>query len=310
MRDQPTIFEFIEEAPPIPAVLTTTRTTESRHQFHLLVRSLKRRLDVPAVPLVHENQRGLRDRAKATIEEPSVFTTDRRPHLRLFALEGFPKAWVEALRPPVRTHVVAETEEGRLRPTPYSLKRRRDALKVLTGLLEHELGIKENQTLSLRALLKLEWAGLSRFEEYESLLRKTYLMGWDEERAGQELNAQGRTNLLVATKRSDIKSIVALIERRGHQGTYHTLLSSIADLLYYRALKQLGFDEDRAQREMGITDSKREELEEASRTLSEAELHQMAERVVALDPLINRLGPLGIELILLNAPIRTRRGGA
>jgi hypothetical protein len=305
--EQPTVFEFIEEAPPIPQVLTITRTTESRHQFRLLTRALRRRLDTHSIHLTLEKQRGALERAKATIEEPSIFNLGWSAGPRLFDLEGFPKAWVEALHPPTRTHVVAETEEGRLRPTPYSLKRRRDALKVLTTLLEHELGIKADRALSLRALLKLDWAGLSRFEEYESLLRKAYLMGWDEERVGKELQAQSRTNLLVAIKRSDLKSIVALTARRGAQAAYQLLLSSLADLIYHRALKQLGFDEDRTQREMGITDWKREELEEANRTLTADDIHQMASRVVKLDQLVQRRGTLGLDVLLLNAPIRAHK---
>lgn len=306
MKEQQSVFEFIEDAPPVPKVLTVTRTTESRHQFHLLVRALKRRLGAQATYLQFEKQRGALDRAKASIEEPSLFNLSRRG-VTLFALEGFPKAWVEALRPPTGANVVAETEEGRLRTTPYSPKRRRDALKVLTTLLEHELGVRPGHAPSLRALLRLDWAGLPRFEDYEALLRKAYLMGWTEERIGEELSAQSRTNLLVATKRSDLKSIVGMIERRGPQATINALIASTADLIYYRALRQLGFDEDRTQREMGIPDWKRAELEETSRTLTGEELHQMATRLTTLDPHLNRLGRLGAEILLLNAPIRTRK---
>jgi hypothetical protein len=305
MKDQPSVFEFIETNPAIPSVLTVTRTTESRHQFRLLVRALRRRLDASPIQITFEQRRGVLDRTKASIEEPSIFNLELgKSRARLFALEGFPKTWVEGLRPPDRVHVVAETEEGQLRTTPYSLRRRRDALKALTTLLEHELPA---QTYSLRALLKLEWAGLTRFEEYESLLRKAYLMNWDEGRLGEELNAQGRTNLLVALKRSDLRSVLGLIERRGYQSVHQQLLSGLADLIYYRALKQLGFDEDRAQREMGISDWRKEELEEANKTLADEDIRRMARRVVELDQVVLRLGALGLELTLLNAPIRTRK---
>jgi len=310
-----TVLNYIEHmSGKVPQVITVERTTDSKYQFDLLVRAVRKRLRAKPTYIALEKQRGFMDRIKALLEEHNLFQSSEHPD-QLYALEGFAGNWVSKLSPPPRTYVVAEVDGGELKAESFgrAYGKRRDILKVLSMLLETDRELSRGKyspqtvDLSLRELVKLDWSNLSRFEEFEPYLRKAQIMGWSEERLGEELGSSDRGNLLTLIKRSDFKPVYDMLEKRGHLSIYSQLVQGLGELIHYRSLRLMGFDEIRTWKEMDLRDWRGQDLEEASKMLTSEDLRLMAERIVGMDGLVQRLGTLGLQLLILNAPIRVKK---
>lgn len=301
MTEQKTVLNHIEHLGQPEQLTTVKRTTESRYQFRLLVQAIAKRLKVQPRNITFEKQKGFLERIKGTIEEHSIFhSVMGSSPMHLYALEGFPSSWVETICPPPKSYVVAETDEGVLVADNYHHRKKRDILKVLMMQLEMT-------GVTLGGLKKLDWSGMSRYEDYEPLLRKAKLMGWDEDRIGKELEGADYGNILVLTKRSDWAKIGSILEQRGPMYLYNATVAGVTELAYYRSLRMMGLEPDRVSKQMEIRERKLEELEEAAKVITTADLQQMAERVIELEPMVLRMGAVGVQLMLMNAPIRVAR---
>jgi hypothetical protein len=304
VKEETTVLDYLEEAKgKPPPILTVERSAQSTYPFHLLVRHTTHRLGLKPQFIQHERQKNFEDQIRGAIEEHSLFNhyAGHYGAKSLFVLEGFPPTFATSLNPPEGTYVVAETTGGWLKAEPFTQSKKRDILKILLQLLKLDL--------SLRGLLKLDWSGLRAYEEFEPILRKARLMQWDEERIGEELKGSERGNLLAQLKRADHRPIAETIDRAGTTWTHNRLLQATADLIHYRSLRAMGFDEARSAKEVGADSwSKRaRDLEEAAKMYTAEDLQLMAERIVRMDRLVTTSKGLGLQLLILNAPVRVRR---
>jgi len=311
-----TVFNYIEHlTSKIPQILTVERTSDSKYQFMLLVQALKKRLRVKPVFIAFEAKKNYVERVKGLLEEYSLFR-EMSPTDQLFVLEGFAGSFVSKLDLPPGIYVVAEVDDGLLKTESFgrAYGKRRDALKALSVIVDTPrmmtagaLPAKVSLNYSLRELVKLDWSGVAKFEEFEPILRKAQVMGWTEEEIGKGLETADRGNLLTLIKRSDLKPVFDMIERRGYQQIYNQLIQNLAEIIHYRSLRLMGLDEARVKREMDLRDWRANELEEVAKMITAEDLKLMAERVVKLDPLVQRLGDVGLQLLILNSPIRVKR---
>ena len=293
-KEQVTVLNHLEHlGHKVPPLMTVERTTTSKYLFYLAVRGYGQELNRKPTFLQWSRQdQGL---LIGTIEEHSIFDQDR-----LLVLEGWPKSTVDALHPPKGDHILAETDKGELKTEPYHPRLRRDILKVLQG----QLGMKN---LSLRALLKNDWSSMRGYEDYESLLRKAKIMGWDEERIGKELAGTEREPMLVLMKRGRLKQLHEQTKDETPQITMRRLTEALADTIHYRILRRMGLEEQRAARELGAGWKRGQDLETTVKALTPEDTLTMTDRLIKWDPLIQRRPDLGRDLTMFGNPIGVRR---
>jgi hypothetical protein len=310
-----TVFDYIEHlTAKVPQILTVERTTESKYQFLLLVQAVKKKLRVKPTFITFEARKNFSERVKGMLEEYSLFR-EMTPTDQLYVLEGFAGSFVARLDLPPGIYVIAEVDDGQLKTEGFgrAYNKRRDILKALTITVDTPRILapgstgKFNLSYSLRELVKLDWSGVSRFEDFEPVLRKAQVMGWTEEEIGKSLETSDRGNLLTLIKRSDLKPVFDMIEKRGYLQIYSQLIQNLAEVIHYRSLRLMGLDEARVKREMDLRDWRANELEEVAKMITAEDLRLMAERVVKLDPLVQKLGPIGLQILILNSPIRVKR---
>lgn len=309
--------------PPVrPAnILTVERTTKSKYVFSLLVRAVTKKTNIRPRYFQWEKQKGFEDGVKGLIEEHSLFGTDH-----LYVLEGFSLSFVEKLAPPPGTYIVAETTGGDLKVEPYTSRKKRDILRVLLTLMgpweceaptaetdefdgtKDQHRIKwESRKVQLSKLLKLDWTSIRDYEEFEAILNKAKLMNWREKQIGDELMSYDYGNLLTLIKRSDFKKVFDMMRRNGANWLYNRLVGNLGELIHYRSLRLMGYDEDRAAKELDVGYRRKQELEEATKMLTGDDIKKMAQRIVDLDLLLLGQKELGLQLLLLNAPIRIKK---
>lgn len=293
--EQTTVLEYIERMTGKPEqILTVERTSKSKYLFYLLIRAVGKRLRPSPRFFLYEKQKGYAEGVKGLIEEHSLFGNEH-----FYVLEGFSQAFVDGLNPPPGTYIVAETDGGTLKVENYNLKKRRDILKVLLLLM--------NMDLSLRELIKLDWSFAREYEEYEPILTKAKLMRWDVDRIAEELKEFEQGNILTLIKRSDFKPVFDMMRRNGATWMHNRIIQHLGELIHYRSLRLMGFEEERAAKEIDVGYRRRAELEDAMKMLTGDDIKKMVERVVNLDYLLMGQKELGLQLLLLNAPIRIKK---
>lgn len=339
MNEDRSILTAIENLPArkdFPQVMTVERTEGSKYQFYLLARAARKKLGIkrPTYFTMEKTGSGsTAPRVKAFLEEHGLSALkDLESPDQLFVLEGFTGSWVKSLSLPKGTYVVAETDGGLLEAEPYSryYMKRRNILKVLLGLLEPwectaptaETEIHDTGKLSDRKLVKWErrkiqlskllnkemaWSGLDSFEEFEPVLLKAKAMGWREKRIGKELSKFERGHTLMTLKRSDLPPLLDLLDRRGELITYSTLIRDLNDTAHFKQLRIMGIEEGRIQNEMDIPPWRVEELADATKMLTFDELKTESDQVIGYDLVVTKLGPLGVQLLLLNSSLRVKK---
>jgi len=301
---QETVPEFLERNPnPLPNLMTVERTKTSSYQFYLLVRHYRKRVDANIHFFTYT--KGEFGAVRSLIEEHSVFGGRD-----MYVLEGFGSKFIDSLAPPQNTTVLAETDGGLLKAEPYGYKGKRPILKVLYKQLglNYYKDEEGRSILTQRGLISLDWSSLRSYELYEPLLRKAKILTWSNEDVGKELFKSGRGNLLTLIKRGQFKDLFEMAEKYGYSWTYNHVVELLSELIHYRALRVMGYDEGKCARELGANERSRraQELEEANRMLTLSDLGDLTDRVLDLDSLIMRNPKLGFSLFVLNAPIRVR----
>jgi len=242
---------------------------------------------------------------RGLIEEHSIFGGRD-----MYVLEGFGSKFVDSLGLPAKSVVLAETDGGQLKTTQYNYAGKRAILKVLYK----QLGLNYYKTedgrakLTVRGLIKLDWTCLRGYELYEPLLRKAKILEWGNAEVEAELFKTGSANLLTLIKRGQFKNVFAMAEKYGYSWTFNHVVELLSELIHYRALRVMGYDEAKCARELGAEVGYRraKELEEANQMLTSDDLGQLTDRVLELDSLATRNPKLGFSLFVLNAPIRVR----
>ena len=301
---QETVSEFLERNPhPLPNLMTVERTKTSSYQFYFLVRHYRKRVDANIHFFTYA--KGELGTVRGSIEEHSIFGGRD-----LYVLEGFGSKFVDSLVLPSSNIVLAETDGGQLKSVPYSYSGKRAILKTLykqLGLNYHK-DEEGKSILTQRGLIKLDWTSLRNYEQYEPLLRKAKIMAWSNKDVEAELFHANQANSLTLIKRGQFKDLFAMAEKYGYSWTYNHVVEVLSELIHYRALRVMGYDEAKCAKELGAEARSRRarELEEANQMLTTADLGEMAERVVDLDYLVTKNPKLGFSLFVLNAPIRVR----
>lgn len=297
------VLHYIEHLTKVPPVITLKRTTRSKYQFHLLVRAVAKKLGLKPRFTDYEGQKAYQDTVKASIEEHNLFESRH-----LHVLEGFSLNFVSRLSPPPGSYIVAETDDGELETELYRIGRKRDILKVLMMILGMELRVEPSPELSLRALNNLDWSFAKDFEDYEPILLKGWVMKWTPDQIKEkELIELDQGNLLTLIKRSDFGPLFDMASKFGEKWVSNRITDQLAQLIYYRSLRQMMYDEKRAAEAVGVGKWRAEEIEAASKMLTQQDVHQMAQRLVSLDFLTMTKPGIGLQLLVLNAPIRVKR---
>lgn len=291
MLKKGTVLDWLETAPSsLPAVLTVDRMTESKYLFYLIVRYFRKVLQKS--PRFVGYSRVTMSAVKGQLEEHSVFGDPG-----LFVLEGFAEEFVQSLSLPKGVCVIAETDGGELKAPPYSYRLRRDIIKVLI----QQLRIRH---LSLRPLIQLDWTSCRDYGDYEIVLRLARLMEWNEEQIDSYLVRSSSGPVFSLTKRGQFKDIFSMVDKYGASWMLSHIQEVLCQTAHLKALKLLGYDEERAGRDLEVGIYRMRELEETARVLSREDLEQMAQRLVGLDKLMQLNKELGLSLYLLNSPIR------
>lgn len=294
MNERNEIFYFLEHNMSNPPnLITAERTQTSKYQFYLLVRAYHRKLRMR--PQFFQYDRNTVNNIKGLIEEHSVFGEKS-----LYVLEGFNSKFVESLEPPKDNYIVAATDGGQLKAVAFRYKYRRDALKVL----KVQLNLNH---LSLRALLKLDWSVVRSFEEMEGILLKGKVMDWDEEKIGEQLEKMEMGQILLAMKRPYLPELYNTVRKYGRTWTYKHMVTLLGQLIHYKALRSMGYEDYRCEKEMEISYYRRKELEESSKTLTSEDIKLLCERMINLDWIITTKSEIGTDLYFLNSPIRVRK---
>jgi len=294
--DKVTVLNFLEKVSTLPTLVTVGRTTRSKYLFYLVVGAYRRKTKLR--PQFIEYSKAGASKTKGLIEEHALPGFSEH---NLFVLEGFGRRFVESLRFPEGTWVLAETDEGEYLTPNYEKKYRRDILIVLMNQLS--LGGQ----VTLTDLKKLDWTECRNYEDFEPPLRLAKIMGWTADRLQAHLISYEQGNLLTGIKRADYGNIFALAEKYSARTVYNRLIKRAGQLGHFKALINMGWEESRIARELELTYWERKELAEAHRMITGEELTQLIERIIRLDWLCTRSPELGVDLLVLNMPFRMRR---
>ena len=176
-----TVLEFLEEGS-FPQKVTVERTNTSKYLFYLVVRAYRRKFKHKPTILTFSKKTA--SWSKSMMEEHSFWTW-----FHIFVLEGFGKSFVDRVHLPNEgTRIVAETDHGELTEDRLDKAGRRGILKILIQQMD--------LAYSLRALLKLDWTSMVNLADFEVILRRANILGWNEEQIGQYLEREGQKNLL------------------------------------------------------------------------------------------------------------------
>lgn len=289
------VCDFLESTPraALPQKITVKRTTASKYQFYLVARHYRQELEKSPVFLTYSRQDV--SLHQALMEEVSLFFGQD-----LYVLEGYPKSFVEEVRPPKGVYCVAETEEGELECPAYSYRERRGILWVLNK----QLGLRH----SLRALLGLDWGVVRDYPEVEMWLRKAAAGGWTEAELGERLQRPETSNLLIALKKGDFKDLFYARSKYGDSWLVRYLGKTIVDAVVHRTMKVMGQTDAQIADALDSTPYKLRELEETNRTWTHQELLKLAKMLIEKDYQLQTRTKIALDLLLLANPLTLRRG--
>lgn len=284
------VLEFLVETDR-PQKVTIKRTTQSKYLYYLVLRDYRKKYGVRPIFLNYAKDQEMAFRSM--IEEHSIFSTKR-----LIALEGFPNAFIRRVGLNDDTRVIAETDAGELEADTNILRDPRNLLKVLMKQMDGDWSVRE--------LLKVDWSALRGVEDVEPLLRRAKILGWTEEDISKNVKGQDYKELLQDLKRGKMKELCSEIDRHGPIAMISRLTRLISQTMHTKVLHSMGVDSMRVEKELGTSRGRTRELEEAAKALTNADLTSLAERLVYMDGFMRRRPKMGIELYLLNNPIKIR----
>lgn len=292
MDERKTVMEFIDEARDLPQKLTVESSASSQYLFHLLIRFYCKKLGFYPTfcPYSKQTESGIR----SVIEEHLIMEDGR-----LYVLSGCDISFVNKLKPPKGTYVLAEATGGELKTERYRYFERKDILRALLTVL----GMK----MSLRALLAGDWSAMLDYGDFEAVLRKAKAAGWTEEETVESLESGQRVPFLTGIKRGRFEDILRLVDLRGETFVFNAIQEAIVFVLRYKFLKLMGHDDDRILKELDLGRYRLRELVEEAAALTISELENLVKEVVSGDRLFTRNKSLGLDLVLLNSSVRLTR---
>lgn len=278
-----TVLEYLEEGK-IDDKISVERTSTSKWCFFTLVRHYRQKTKLRPNFVSYSKAEEARIRAKT--EEFSLLD-DRE----LLVMEGAPESFIANLSPPKGTIIIAETEGGTLKVPSFSPRIRRDLLRILVKQVA--------PNYSLRALLQLDWSDCRSYEDHEIILRRAVAADLSEIQVATLLNENPFTHILKLLRKGPKKELLALKERYGAIWTYNHLVEILSQLVHYRTLHMMGYDDAMIGRQLELSKSRREELEEAMKMYSPADMLILINRILKIDKVILTKRELALDLLLL-----------
>lgn len=307
-QGQQTTFEYLTDIlktktrPKNPIITVHRNKSTSRYQYYLLARAYAKKVGAKPRFFTFERQKSFADQIKGIIEEHSVFN---QLECRLFVLEGFYNSWVQQLFPAPNTYIVAETDNGDLKPVDFTQRAIRDHLRIILDLCDYR-----RPDLTLRDLVKLDWSSTQSFEEIESLMNRVHALGWNAEQMETELLSRSEwNNALTVLKRGKTDEILNFMTRINTTWFYNRVIKNLSDLIHYRALRTMGHAHEAAVKSMDLhpRSARARDLEAVNDMYTYEDVQLIAQRLVDFDFLIMKNVDLGVELMALNAPTRLRK---
>jgi len=275
-----------------PHKMTVSRGKSSKYQFYLLVRAYRKKIKARIHFVTYSKD--VVNETKGRIEEHSIFDSG----VVLYVLEGFNKRFVSGLAIPTETYVLAETDEGELSTklgARYRVKR--DVLKVLIGQMGSSLG--------LRGLLKLDWD--MEPEDFEPVLRRAKILGWDEENVADYLQESYEGNLMSLFMRGKHKELLLVARTIGFDVAWRRVIIRLTEIVHFKALYQMGNDPQRIGKELALGYRRLEETEESARMWNGDDLEVVARRLVYLDRMAMSHPEAALTLLVANSGVGMKR---
>jgi len=275
-----------------PHKLTVTRSKTSKYQFYLLIRAYRKKIKTRPRFITYSKE--IVNETKGRIEEHSLFESGTI----LYVLEGFSKRFVSRLSTPEDVYVLGETDEGEL-DTKLDAKYRvkRDMLKVLID----QLGV----SLKLRNLLKLDWD--MNPEDFEPIIRRAKILGWDESNIEEFLQTSYEGNLMSLFMRGKQKEFLQVAETIGYDVAWRRMISRVVETVHYRALHQMGNEPLRIGKELGLGYRRLEETEESARMWNGDDLERVAQRMINLDRVALAHPEEALTILICNSGVGMKR---
>lgn len=294
MSSQKSVLEYVEETPRglLKQVVTVKRTKESKYLFYLLVRHYS--IELRKKPTFMSYSKTEAQLVRGTIEEISLFGSQD-----LFVLEGFPLPFVQDLSLPKGVFVLAEVDDGELEAPAYSYRQKRGILKAVSS----QLGLK----VSLRDLVSLDWGGVRDYPEIEGILRKAAAAGWGLSQIEELLKGTTTGNTLLMLKKGNQTELLQLKAKYGDAWFTRNLTRLISQMATYRALVAMGQTPTAIAEELGLSNYRLREFEEAAKAVTMSDLKVLATRVLDLDRMGLKWPNLASDLLVLKSGISIKR---
>jgi len=276
-----TVLEFLETSQ-YPDKITIDRTNTSKYLFYLTLRAYRQRMGIGATFMTYSKRWA--NVHKSTMEEITFWNLEA-----MYALEGFSRLFINGLNTPKRVYVVAETNDGELQEDRLDRVGRRAILKILSKQL--------NLPYSLRGLLKMDWSGIERFEEFEPVLRRARIEGWDEEELGRFIEKSVMGNPLTLLKRGQVKTLLQM-EEQGRFSMRNQLTRWLTQLIHLRVLRNMGTEDRRLMDELKVSWRRLADLMEADKMYSEHDVRELAIALVKYDKLMWAQPQSGVALLV------------
>lgn len=217
-----------------------------------------------------------------------------------FVVLGAPSGWVRSLEPAVGTRVLAEQPDGRLAPEEFRWQNRKLLLRALARVLRAPWPPSD--------LERLDWSWTQSWADFEPLLSRGVLLGWDYGRLRREASARTRANVFGLVRDGRWADVRFLGDRYGLKWLYRHLMEFSVLVARYHALQapQKGRrppTDAEAERRLGVPRWQFEQVRDAARDVPMERVVAFARRIVRVDPLCQRNLAAGLDLLLLGAKL-------
>jgi len=216
----------------------------------------------------------------------------------LYALKGVHEDWFNDLIPEPNAIVIGETDGGVLEIPSYSLKRRRDILKVLLFVMRAER--------KLSSLVKMDWSCCREYADFEIILRRAEYYEWDDQALASHLEIIDRGSPIQLIVLGRVKGLLDLRRKFSEAWVIRRLMSQIIDVGVYKTRIALGVSAQQVARDMDWPSFKRREIEKVAATVKMEDLDTIAQRIVEVDTITMKNKKNGLDLIAMKSGLLVR----
>lgn len=261
--------------------------TSDRYLLGLLARHFTARMKRPV--RIHEWTKARDSEIRAAIEETPLFGL--KP---LFLVLGAPKGWVRTLEPSRGCFVLAQQPGARLQGEPYHVREKSLVLRVLTRVLD--------LPWTMRELERVDWGWVRSWAEFEPLLARGKLLDWTGSELMRAAASRAPGDIFGLMRDGEWWAIHFLGKRYGRDWLYRHLIEFTVQVAQAQQILAAGGGLRRLKDSLGLTEFQADQVHEAARRVKPADLQYMCNRIVRLDPLVQR-SPQGLDLLMMGAKI-------